>query len=93
MAKVHWSIFILVGLFVSIISWRINYEDLYLFFYAGLAFVLIGIVKLILGLNAKKGKKEKNMIKHHAQGAKYCHNCGYESRLNDRFCSKCGVRL
>ena len=93
MAKIHWSIYILVGLFVSISSWRINYEDLYIFFYAGLVFSLIGIVKLVLGLSIKKDKKEKSIIKHHAQGAKYCHNCGYAARLHDKFCSKCGVRI
>mgnify|MGYP001560674080 CR=1 FL=1 len=90
MAKIHWLIYIIVGLFVSISSWRIDYEDLYIFFYAGLVFILIGIAKLIFGLNIKK---EKSITKHHAQGAKYCHNCGYAARLHDKFCSKCGVRI
>lgn len=97
MAKIHWSIYILVGLFISILSWRLNYEKLIFFFYAGLIFIFIGIVKFIFGLLKKRVAKEETMlhhkIQHQTQNVKYCHQCGSALRLHHRFCIRCGARV
>jgi len=63
MAKIHGLVYILIGLFVVIASWKIDYNDMILFFYVGWIFVLVGIVKLFLMF----GKKEETKSVHHAQ--------------------------
>ncbi|MBI2658618.1 zinc ribbon domain-containing protein [Candidatus Woesearchaeota archaeon] len=94
MAKIHWLFYIAVGLFVSISSWRLNYEKLIFFFYIGLFFILIGILKLIFSLiKTKMSKKEKVHHKSPQQHVKYCHNCGAALRHQARFCTRCGAKV
>ncbi len=92
MPKIHGLAYIAVGLFVSLLSLKLDYEKLFLFFYAGLAFVFIGIMKLIFNLVKSKSNK-KEMPHHQAQTHKYCPKCGNALRLNDRFCNRCGARI
>lgn len=104
MAKIHWLVYVIVGLFVSIMSWRLNYEKLLFFFYAGWFFIFIGVVKLIFGLIKRKiDRKEEPSKKvqhqapiqpqHQAHHYKRCHKCGNAVRLHDRFCARCGYRV
>ncbi|MBS3104867.1 zinc ribbon domain-containing protein [Candidatus Woesearchaeota archaeon] len=94
MAKIHGLVYILVGLFVSIFSWRLNYEKLIFFFYAGWIFVFIGVVKLIFNLiKTKMNKKEKIHHKSVQQHVKFCHNCGIALRQQAKFCARCGARV
>ncbi len=104
MAKIHWLVYLIVGLFVSIFSYRLNYGKLIFFFYAGLFFILVGISKMILGFMKKStGKKVTSQEKIHPQTAnqakyqahhyKRCHKCGSAVALNSRFCSKCGAAV
>ncbi len=107
MAKIHWLVYIAVGLFVSVLSYKINYNNLYLFFYVGWIFVLIGIIKMLFGFGKNKDVKnlqqkmqhknltqpQHSMQHHQKHHYKRCHRCGNVMRLNDRFCSKCGLRL
>ncbi len=97
MAKIHWTIYIVIGLFVSILSWRLNYEKLIFFFYAGWVFVFVGVIKLIFGLIKRKMIKTKTTQHHkiHQQtrNIKYCHNCGTPLRLHHKFCTRCGARV
>ena len=95
MPKMHSLVYFVVGVFVSIVSLKINYGKLYLFFYAGLVFILIGIVKTF---NLIKNRITKPEVKHskpydQARQLKYCHNCGNPVRMHQRFCSKCGNSL
>ena len=93
MAKVHGIVYIAVGIFVSIMSWKLNYEKLIFFFYAGLIFVFVGIVKLAFSLVKNKTSKKEN-LHHRMQGnIKYCHNCGTALRLHHKFCVKCSARV
>lgn len=96
MAKIHWLIYIIVGLFVSILSWRLNYQKLIFFFYAGVIFIVIGAVKI--GLNLIKNKETKPKVVHHKAQHQFprfkrCQKCGNAARLNDIFCGKCGSRV
>jgi len=99
MSKIHWLIYVIVGLFVSIASWRIYYNRFIIFFYIGLIFILIGIAKLIFSLMETKEKKEtahKPQDKahaHQAQQFKYCTRCGAQLRIHNNFCSRCGARV
>ena len=94
MAKIHWLAYVIVGLVVSIISWKFNYQKLIFFFYIGLIFILVGIVKLIFNLMKKEKKAEHKtqQINQQAHHIKYCTQCGNQLRTHDRFCSRCGRR-
>ena len=98
MAKIHGLVYLLVGLLVSFLSWKLNYEKLMFFFYIGLIFVFIGVIKLITGLMKKKNnevdahKKHGKMPQAHRQ-VKYCHQCGSALSPHHRFCSRCGARI
>ena len=61
MAKIHWPVYFIVGLLVSVLSWKLNYQKLIFFFYVGLIFILIGSAKLIFGLTKRSSnKKDEN---------------------------------
>ena len=97
MPKIHGLVYVAVGLFVSIFSWKFNYQKLIFFFYVGLIFILVGIIKLLFEL--VKFKKEKikpshqAIQKHQSHHIKYCSQCGNPARIHDKFCSKCGARI
>ena len=98
MAKIHWLVYVIVGLFVSIASYKLNYEKLIFFFYAGLIFVFSGVAKLIFGLlQNRKGRESSQKIhQHKAQhqaGIKYCTHCGNPAKIHDKFCNRCGARF
>ena len=61
MAKVHGIVYITLGLFISIASWRIDKEKLIIFFYVGLFFVLIGAFKLVLNFIKNKANKQEKI--------------------------------
>ena len=97
MAKIHWIVYIVVGLFVSIMSWRLGYEKLFIFFYAGIIFVLAGIIKAVI--DAKRKKKNEALSKIFKADAKekpsqplrYCLKCGDMVRAIEGKCPKCGT--
>ena len=93
MVKIHGLVYVIVGLFVSIFSYQLNYEKLVFFFYIGLIFVVVGIAKIIFGLIGHR-KNEASAAHHkaqHQQQVKYCSKCGNVLKLHDRFCSRCGA--
>ena len=104
MAKIHGLIFIISGLVMSIISLNVKYEKLYLFFYIGILFIIMGTAKMIY--NAVQAKQKKAPIANHRrlgqQGSvnqytqnqlKNCQRCGNISRIHHNFCSRCGARF
>lgn len=100
MAKIHGLVYIMVGLFVSILSWNLDYEKLIFFFYAGIVFLFLGIAKLGFDfIKRRKTNLENQHLKmrhqavHGTRQAGYCTKCGSASRLHDRFCSRCGSRI
>ncbi|MBI1935603.1 hypothetical protein HYS31_04120 [Candidatus Woesearchaeota archaeon] len=99
MAKIHWLIYFIVGLFVSIASWKLDYEKFIFFFYTGWIFVSIGVIKLIYGILMNKKpeltkahRQPKPVYLGHQQGLKRCQECGNIMKVHDRFCSRCGAR-
>ncbi|MBI2101876.1 zinc ribbon domain-containing protein [Candidatus Woesearchaeota archaeon] len=97
MAKIHWIVYVIVGLFVSIASYELDYEKLVFFFYAGFVFVFIGILKLIFSIIKGKTSKKENVhhkaLHHQQSNIKYCHQCGARLDLHHKFCPKCGARV
>ena len=96
MAKIHWLVYVIVGAFVSIFSYRLNYEKLVFFFYAGFVFVFVGVLKLVFNLvKNRTAKKETAHHKavHQQSNTKYCNQCGAALSLHHKFCAKCGARI
>ena len=95
MVKIHGIIYILIGIFISIASYFVNVNDLYIFFYAGMFFIAYGVAKIVLGFII--GQKEQQKAVQHKtqahQSYKKCHRCGNIARLTDRFCSRCGTKM
>src|SRR3989338_7987672 len=99
MAKIHGLVYILIGAFISIMSWRLNQEKLLFFFYAGWAFVFVGVVKLIF--NWIKNKAEKPKV--HAQQAQSHHGIRHKPNIPKpsntatshqiKYCHNCGTPL
>ena len=102
MAKIHGAVYIVVGLFVSVLSRLMNYQKLIFFFYLGLVFVGVGAVKLILKSKATETTDVKLQSQAHTAGHhpqlhntqnfhhKRCGKCGSIMRISDRYCSRCG---
>ncbi len=96
MAKIHGFVYLIVGIFVALISYFSDNQSLKLFLYVGFLLGIIGIIKLfITGLKKKKEKPVKQQTTTPKQAAftKYCHRCSNLVRNFDNFCSKCGTAL
>ena len=95
MVKIHGIAYILIGIFISTASYMINRENLYIFFYAGMFFIVYGVAKIVLGFIIGQ-KEQQKTVQHKAQthqNYKKCHRCGNVARLTDRFCSRCGTKM
>ena len=62
MAKIHGIVYILIGAFIALVSWQINFDDLKAFFYVGLFFAAVGLFKITFSL--MKRNEEKKIIRH-----------------------------
>ncbi|MBI2541569.1 hypothetical protein HYV80_02575 [Candidatus Woesearchaeota archaeon] len=101
MAKIHGFVYILVGAFISIMSWKLNREKLIFFYYAGFVFVFIGVVKLIFSWIKTKANEPKTHVQHKTlknhpiapQQVKYCNKCRNVVKITDKFCNRCGARV
>ena len=100
MAKIHGFAYILIGAFISIMSWRLNQEKLLFFYYAGYFFIFVGVLKLIF--NWIKNKAEKPKV--HAQQAQHkpapqVHNTANKIHQQQalhkqiKYCHNCGNPL
>lgn len=105
MTKIHGIAYIIIGIFVLIIS--TTSEKFIVFYYAAWAFVAFGAIKLIINFVKKKigannvanpkphqrilGQQQKAQHGHQAQHLKRCGRCGSVLRLHDRFCGRCGA--
>lgn len=98
MASINGIWFLLIGLVVTIISY-FN-EDLSLFLYVGMAFIVYGAFKL--ALKYMTSQKEPAQPKRNPQQPiqpqqtppqhYYCRNCGRKLFMQDNFCTNCGMR-
>ncbi len=101
MARIHWSVYIIIGTFVSVVSRIIDYDKLIFFFYVGIIFILAGIIKLVFNIKKEdksKGINHKNIHQarqraQYPQRLKRCFKCGNVMKLQDRFCSRCGAHV
>ena len=90
MVKIHWLVYIIIGGGVLAASKLI--ERLDVFFWVGLAFLAIGIFKLVLSFITKQ--KESPAEVRSAYGShNFCRKCGSVLMPNSRFCSSCGQKV
>ena len=103
MAKIHSSVYILLGIAISVASWIINRSKFILFIYIGFALTIIGITKAVFSKKVeKKGNakaKEPQIVQHIPRRAqstkpnlKRCIRCLNFMNFYDNFCSKCGAK-
>ena len=104
MAKIHEIAYLIIGFFVSVISWKINYQRLQFFFYIGLILIIYGVARIVIEFINKEEKKEipqnklnPNQPNKFRQPVKFqykrCITCGNTARGFDNFCSRCGARF
>ncbi|MBI3026575.1 zinc ribbon domain-containing protein [Candidatus Woesearchaeota archaeon] len=94
MVKIHGFAYIFIGLFVSFMSWQLNYEKLIFFFYAGWAFVLFGFLKMMAALikNYEDRKRSAHEIRQKNaahQHQAYSHHAQRQTQHYKR-CPRCG---
>ena len=101
MTKIHGIAYVLVGIFIMLASMKI--DTLVFFFYAGIVFILIGFVKIGIGItNQKKEESSHKPASQHVhpqhlqkirQQYKRCPRCGTLAHMHDTFCRKCGMNI
>lgn len=98
MAEIPSLFMIIVGIVVAGVSYYAG-DNFRLFFYAGIAFFVYGLLKwLILRGRYRPEKAEAKRIysaslQKQKQKYAYCKHCGSVVHYNDNFCYKCGQRL
>lgn len=94
MTKIHWSIWIGIGLIVTLVSSR---AELTLFIWIGLAFILIGVIKLIYRFvfteRAPKEETKPTRPTHAQQRILHCPCCMSTAHATDNYCRLCGTPL
>lgn len=70
MVKIHGLVYIAIGIFISVFSYKTNYDKLIFFFYLGFVFIFVGIVKIIIFL-IRKSSEEQKVPEHHKEIPKH----------------------
>ncbi|MBI4146667.1 hypothetical protein HY489_05015 [Candidatus Woesearchaeota archaeon] len=101
MTGIHWLIWLVVGLFVTITSTKLG-GKLTMFLWVGILFIVIGIGKLAYKMLTAPKESHKghapqvHKTTHHEvhNGPKrYCPKCGSQAIVHDNYCKHCGMRL
>ena len=93
MSKIHGMVYIGIGIFITLTSWKINYNALILFFYFGILFVLIGISKIIYRLyKVEEDNKPINRTAHHLGHHQIHNHSPLQNSQNHQYkkCHRCG---
>jgi len=97
MVKIHWSVYIILGVAVLFTSYRIDSQKFRLFIWLGYLFLAIGVMKL--GIWYVRRKKESpvemrdvNVYAQQKRG-RFCPGCGGGLRGSETFCPGCGQKL
>ena len=97
MTSIHGIAYLIIGSLVTGFSYyfdnKNNNNSFMLFFYLGIIFFIIGIIKLISKyIERKSHRKEKYTPSHHTiqHQNRFCGNCSASLKHNDHFCPQCG---
>ena len=99
MASIHGMVWVIVGIVITTTAFLI--EHLSFFKYIGFAFIVFGVLKLLMNFITKpkenkfdKSREQlnnKDNRERSRRAARYCANCGAAGAGN--FCRRCGTRL
>ena len=108
MAKINGIVYMITGLIIILVSWKVDRKKLLVFIYAGYIMIVVGVVKLFFirksGLKEKVGKtmhpshsniQQTHQTKSHrpVNESKRCLRCSNVLSSYDKFCNKCGARI
>jgi len=106
MGKIHGATYFIIGILVAVFSYYLDNkrgsDSFILFFYIGVLFVIIGLIKLVALAIKKKDEHPKpprhqqQQKSHHQQvhhTPQFCQRCGAALRQTDHFCAMCGNAL
>ena len=103
MVKIHWSVYLILGIGVLVASYKIDSQSFRLFIWVGYLFLVIGVAKLVFWFitNKKESSLDKKELRREIQQnapkghglSRYCMRCGVPLKGNENFCSSCGQRL
>jgi len=87
-----WWLWIAVGIPVLIVS---GIAKLYLFIAIGLAFIIIGISKLVYEfiLAPRKVEQQAKAVEHRRRNVRYCPRCHVTLKPGVSACQVCGMKL
>ncbi|HSU72656.1 MAG TPA: zinc ribbon domain-containing protein [Candidatus Binatia bacterium] len=94
MAKIPALVWLAVGVAVAIVSYKVG-DAFKLFFYLGIVFIIVGVLKAVLKKRAQPTHQtHASHQAHHTQTHAFlCPKCRYQVHATDRFCKNCGHRL
>ncbi len=100
MKGISGTVYIVIGLFMTLASLIIDKQKLLLFAIIGGIMVIIGIVKVLTSPKEKKQQqipKSKQPARHPQQNGplapRRCKYCGYMARPTDKYCGNCSLLL
>ena len=106
MAKLSSMVYLLIGLFVLVVSFTLDWRRFLIFIVVGVVFFAIGIIKLVAAPGKAKVQLDDTDRLHHYQQkmpptdprdaqvrTKVCHNCGAAAMIHARYCWRCGSRM
>jgi membrane protease subunit (stomatin/prohibitin family) len=96
--KIHPIVYIIIGFAVAIISYNVDYTKLILFFWVGIIFIMVGLVKFLfrfLQRELKETKTQKKTYQHIKNQENQSQKVHYNQHLNSTeiFCHNCGAKL
>jgi hypothetical protein len=101
MVKIHWSVYLILGIGVLLTSYNLDTQKFQLFIWTGYIFLTVGIAKMVFWFitRVKESPVEKNEIRRelhqtrsHQKFERYCMKCGNPLGGHEIFCPKCGQR-
>lgn len=107
--NIHPIVYIIIGFAVSIVSYNVDYTKLILFFWVGIIFIMVGLVKFLFVFLKKELKKTKiestphhksnshnqGNYQHHKSQGNHNQKVQYNQHLAQQevFCHNCGAKL
>ena len=104
--KIHWSVYLILGIGVLWASYRIDSQKFKLFIWLGYLFLIVGIAKLGIWFVGRDNENivERKEIKRdfhqphqrrvpQQRAIRYCRRCGSGLRGHENFCPICAQRL
>lgn len=100
MVKIHWSVYLILGIGVLLTSYNIDTQKFKLFIWVGYIFLTVGIAKLVFWFITRTKEspiEKKKLIRELHQRtpnkfSRYCMSCGNPLSGHEIFCPKCGQR-